>query len=81
MYVDVLELVPFPTITQDQFSLIFHLPAVVWRATPMSELSELNRWIIIWSTFVFFAIFGFTEESRNNYRAMLQFVVRVTESS
>jgi pheromone a factor receptor len=78
LYVDVLELVPFPAITQDQFSLIFHLPAVAWRATPLSELSyELNRWIIVWSAFIFFAIFGFTEESRNNYRAVLQSVVQV----
>ena len=70
-------LIPFPGLTQAQFSQIIQLPAVVWRATTITELSiELNRWIIVWGAFVFFAIFGFTEESRNNYRAMVQSVVQ-----
>ena len=32
---------------------------------------------MVWVAFVFFAFFGFTKESRNNYRAVLQFVVQV----
>ena len=68
---------PFSSPTQEQFSQIFQLPAVVWRSTTLSELStELNRWIMVWGAFVFFAIFGFTEEARNNYRAMLQYVIQ-----
>ena len=60
------------------FSSIIQFPAAVWRASPLIELTvELNRWIMVWGAFVFFAIFGFTEESRNNYRAMLQPVVQV----
>ena len=73
-----LGLVPFRGVTQHQFSLIYQVPAVEWRTVMLSELSvELNRWIVVWVAFVFFAIFGFTEESRNNSRAVLQFVVQV----
>ena len=73
----ILTLEPFSGPTQEKFSQIFQLPAVVWRATTFSELNfELNRWIVIWGAFVFFAIFGFTEEARINYRAMLQYVVQ-----
>lgn len=79
LYFNIKGLVPFPglTIEHYKFSEIAQLPAAVWRATTLSELTfELNRWITVWAAFVFFAIFGFTEESRNNYRAMLQYVVR-----
>ena len=80
LYFNITILVPFPGLTQEHynFSQIFLLPAVVWRANTLTELTfELNRWITVWGAFVFFAIFGFTEESRNNYRAMLQPVVQV----
>ena len=71
---------PFPGLKEEHknFFFINVFPATVWRSTTLSELaSELNRWIIVWCAFVFFAIFGFTEESRNNYRAMLQSIVQV----
>ena len=71
---------PFPGLKQEHsnFFYISQIPAVVWRADTLSELSnELFRWFIVWEAFIFFAIFGFTEESRNNYRAILQSVVQV----
>ena len=80
LYMSITELNPFPGLKEEyyDFSLIFVYPATVWRATALNELTvELNRWIIVWGAFVFFAIFGFTEESRNNYRAMFQSVVQV----
>jgi pheromone a factor receptor len=80
LYDNAVGLVPFPGITQDQFSLLpgYQLPAVEWRANMVTELDfELSRWIMVYVAFVFFAIFGFTPESRNNYRAMLHFVVQV----
>ena len=79
LYTDLKALVPFPglTIEHYKFSKILQVPASVWRASTCIELSyELNRWIIVWGAFVFFVIFGFTEESRNNYRAMLQYVLQ-----
>ena len=82
LYYSITELLPrhFPGLKEEHydFSLIFVYPATVWRATALNELTvELNRWIIVWGAFVFFAIFGFTEESRNNYRIMFQSVVQV----
>ena len=79
LWLCIISLVPFPGLTTEHsnFSDIPQVPAVVWRATPLSELSiELNRWIIVWGAFVFFAIFGFTEESRYNYGAIFQSVVQ-----
>jgi pheromone a factor receptor len=80
LYISTTEFIPFPGLKEEHydFSYIIQVPAADWRATTLGELgSELNRWIIVWGAFVFFAIFGFTEESRNNYRAMLQSVVQV----
>ena len=71
---------PFPGLKEEHkdFFFINVVPATVWRATTLSEVGvELNRWIVVWGAFVLFAIFGFTEESRNNYRSILQFVVQV----
>ena len=73
-------LLPYPGLKQEHydFSDIIQVPAVLWRANMISELSwELNRWIMVWIAFVFFAIFGFTEDSCNNYKAALQAVVCV----
>ena len=73
----ILRLQPLSSPTQKQFSQIFQEPAVIWRANTFSELNlELNRWIVVWGAFVFFAIFGFTEEARNNYRAIFQYVIQ-----
>ena len=80
LYLNIVLLVHFPGLKQEHyhFSHISQVPAVVWRATTLSELTyEINRWINVWCAFIFFAIFGFTEESRNNYRAILQSVVQV----
>ena len=71
---------PFPGLKEEHknFFFINEVPATVWRSTTLSELAgELNRWILVWGAFLFFAIFGFTEESRNNYRSILQSVVQV----
>jgi pheromone a factor receptor len=78
--INVTTLVSFPGLTEEHyhFSQVFQVPAVVWRATTIDQFSlELDRWIIVWGAFAFFAIFGFTKESRDNYRAVLQSVVRV----
>ena len=82
LYYSITELLPrhFHGLKEEHydFSLINVFPATVWRATTLNELAiELNRWIIVLGAFIFFAIFGFTEESRNNYRIMFQSVVQV----
>ena len=80
LYLNVTPLIPFTDLKEEHyhFSQVRQLPAIVWRATMISELTwELNRWIAVWCALVFFAIFGFTKESRNNYRAVLQSVVQI----
>ena len=80
LYLELTNRVSFPGLTKEhyEFSQIIRLPAVVWRASALRESSyELNRWVVVYVAFVFFAIFGFTEESRNNYQSMLQSVVQV----
>ena len=79
LFFSITGLTPFPGFSQEyqHISEVTQVPAVVWRATTIDELTfELRRWIMVWGVFVFFGIFGFTEESRNNYRAMLQYVVQ-----
>lgn len=59
------------------FSEVIQVPAIIWHANVFTELQlELNRWILIFGAFVFFAIFGFTEESRSKYRAAPQSVIQ-----
>ena len=80
LYINIKAVVTMPDLMQDnyQYSNVFQLPTVLWRADTITELCfELGRWNTVWAAFVFFAIFGFTEESRNNYRAMLQPVIQV----
>ena len=72
-------LLPYPGLKREHhhFSEIMQVPALSWRANTISELSwELNRWIMVWIAFGFFAIFGFTEDSCNKYRAALQAVIQ-----
>ena len=76
LYIYIKGIVPFPGLKQDYFQ-IYQVPAVLWRSNTLVELSyELRRWLSVLAAFLFFAIFGFTEESRNNYRTMLQPVVQ-----
>ena len=71
---------PFHGLTQEHyhFSQVVQVPAVVWRATTISELTvEFKRWVMVWGAFVFFVFFGLSQESLNNYRALFQSVVQV----
>ena len=80
LYFHIQAVYTIPASTQEYFKLskILQLPAFLWRADRITELCfELVRWNTVWAAFVFFAIFGFTEESRNNYRAILQAVIQV----
>jgi pheromone a factor receptor len=73
-----LPLFPLRRITERDYSRVPQVPAVLWRATTIRQLHvELSRWIMVFCAFIYFAIFGFTQESRNNYRATLRPVVQV----
>jgi pheromone a factor receptor len=52
-------------------------PAVLWRSNRVSIfILELNRWSLVLSALVFFAFFGFAEESRKNYRRLYSLVLK-----
>jgi len=48
---------------------ILQIPASVWRALPYAQFGlETTRWLVVFSAFVFFALFGFADEARQHYR-------------
>ena len=50
------------------FSRVEQIAAVQWRLSKWNTLSfYLDRWFIVFCAIVFFAFFGFAEESRKNY--------------
>ncbi|KAN0080234.1 Pheromone A receptor domain containing protein [Tylopilus felleus] len=52
-----------------EMGVIDQVPAVLWRATPISTMSiELTRWFLVLCAVIFFAFFGFADEARKNYR-------------
>ncbi|KAF8798449.1 fungal pheromone STE3G-protein-coupled receptor [Phlegmacium glaucopus] len=68
LYLAIMGREPFPGLKKEHqdFSYVGLVPATSWRSTTIGELA----------IFVFFGIFGFTQESVNNYRAALHAVVQ-----
>ncbi|KAF5366670.1 hypothetical protein D9757_012753 [Collybiopsis confluens] len=53
------------------------IPSVIWRSSHASTVAlQINRWTPIVCAFIFFALFGFAEEARKNYRRAFWFVVK-----
>ncbi|KIY62528.1 fungal pheromone STE3G-protein-coupled receptor [Cylindrobasidium torrendii FP15055 ss-10] len=47
-------------------------PKALWTASPAVHiLFELSRWTPVFAAFLFFALFGLTEQARNNYSTVL----------
>lgn len=58
--------------THYNFSRVLLVPSVIWRQSKLVEVSvECGRWSPLFCAFVFFAFFGFAEESRKNYTKAL----------
>ncbi|KIK58755.1 hypothetical protein GYMLUDRAFT_170577 [Collybiopsis luxurians FD-317 M1] len=63
--------------THFDFGRVELVPAVIWRSSPDSAIAiEINRWTPVFCAFIFFALFGFAEEARKNYRRAFWFVVK-----
>lgn len=59
------------------FSHVGQFPAVMWRASPLAEMSmELSRWTVVVCAVLFFGFFGFAEEARKSYRGAYETVGR-----
>lgn len=67
---DVKDVVPWGSwrnVHQD-FGRFDHYPAELWRSIDEWRIfTELARWAVVLGAFLFFAIFGFSQEARRNY--------------
>lgn len=61
--------------THLEFSKVLQYPGAIWRGiSPVDSSLELTRWFPVVCAIVFFALFGFAEEARKNYRSAAQSV-------
>ncbi|KAK1230773.1 a-factor receptor [Marasmius sp. AFHP31] len=64
--------------THYDFGRIVKVPALIWRNNSSSVISvELNRWIGVVCAITFFALFGFANEAKKNYRLAFWSVARI----
>ena len=55
--------------THYDFSRVEQIPSVVWHQNQLTVAGiELTRYVVVFCAFVFFALFGFADEARRNYR-------------
>lgn len=64
--------------THFNFSRVGLFPALLWRSDPSIRTSmELARWLPVVCAFLFFALFGFAEEAKKNYRKAFWAVMKL----
>jgi Pheromone A receptor len=57
--------------THEHYSEVIQVPASIWKNDPDSVLGlEMYRWSLVLCAFLFFALFGFANEARQNYRRL-----------
>jgi pheromone a factor receptor len=57
--------------THSHYSAILQIPSVIWKNTPRVAMDfEVYRWSLVAGAFIFFALFGFTAEARENYHRL-----------
>jgi pheromone a factor receptor len=57
--------------THKNYSEVIQVPASIWKNNPNSVLAlEMYRWSLVLCAFLFFALFGFANEARQNYRRL-----------
>ena len=55
--------------THDNYSAVYQFPSSVWKNNSNSVFDlEMYRWSLVLCAFIFFALFGFADEARKNYR-------------
>ncbi|KAF8890814.1 putative fungal pheromoneG-protein-coupled receptor [Gymnopilus junonius] len=71
--------------THFDYSRIEQIPAIIWRSNHLLAIGmEFSIWVTPVCSFIFFAFFGFAQESRKNYRracCYLKKLIPVSESS
>jgi Pheromone A receptor len=62
--------------THEGYSAVHQVPASIWKNNPNIFLPlEMFRWSLVLCSFLFFALFGFAEEARQNYRRVYTSIV------
>ena len=55
----------------EHYSVVNQVPASVWKNMPDAVFAlEMYRWLLVLCAFLFFALFGFADEARRNYRSV-----------
>jgi pheromone a factor receptor len=64
------------TYTHEHYSDVIQVPDSIWKNNPNSVLVlEMFRWSLVLCALVFFALFGFANEARKNYRRVYTSIV------
>jgi len=58
--------------THSDYSFVGQLPSAAWRLHK-NAVFEMDRWLVVFSAFSFFAFFGFAEEARKHYSLAFSF--------
>jgi hypothetical protein len=56
--------------THEDYSVVYQVPASIWKNTPDAFALEMYRWSLVLCAFLFFALFGFADEARRHYRSV-----------
>ncbi|KAJ3776341.1 pheromone receptor [Lentinula raphanica] len=70
---------PFSALSESvDFAKIDLVPASVWKADRLSRAAvEINHWVPVFCSFVFFVFFGFAEEAKKNYQKAYESLKRL----
>jgi pheromone a factor receptor len=61
------------------YSRIDQYPSMLWRADPIVEVTtDVSRWLSVFCAFFFFVFFGFAEEARGYYLAIINSLAKRT---
>ncbi|KAI0049305.1 STE3-like pheromone receptor, partial [Auriscalpium vulgare] len=76
MYLDLQGVTPWVSWSDvhADFSAVWEIPSVLWKAWPHSSATQLSRWSNFFCALLFFAIFGTGEEAFRHYRAFFRAV-------
>jgi pheromone a factor receptor len=57
------------TYTHENYYVVYQIAASIWKSNPNSVFAlEVYRWSLVLCAFLFFALFGFADEARQQYR-------------
>jgi pheromone a factor receptor len=63
--------------THRHYSAVNQIAGITWKSVPEVALDlEVSRWLLVACTFLFFALFGFTVEAREQYKSLYKLLTR-----